>query len=274
MASSKYIRIQVANTRFAVRCNFPPFMEWLIERCRNFVSHEKPHLYLKVILEQVSDGWNHDHSVTANWNYGKYSELEFKMVCYQPAYIYEYILHYCLRCAIATKHPPDLLLHSAGVIHEGMTYLFIGESGSGKSTVCKLLAQDSTFTILHDELVSITKTEQGFNVWSTPLNGEMPSNHSNSAPLKAAFFLKHEQENYAIKLSGREAARRFALCLQPPFIVTNGRLEFDAAESLSMALELVEIIPCYELYFRPESGFWEVIPPLFDKGFVPALRKG
>lgn len=271
---STYITLQVADTRFAIRCEYPPFNEWFIEKCHGFISRGVPHLCLNVILEEVSDGYNQVHSVTANWSNHERNELELKMVCSHPAYFYEHVLHYCLRYAMASKYPPDLLLHSAGVVHKGAAYLFLGESGSGKSTVCKLFAQDSAFTILHDELVSISQTDKGFNVWSTPLNGEMPSNHNKSAPLKAAFFLKHNQENNITRLSGRQAAGQLALCLQPPFVLKNDEIEYESAESLRTMLVLAEQIPCYELRFRPERGFWKCMLPLFENESTTVLTKG
>jgi hypothetical protein len=102
----------------------------------------------------------------------------------------------------------------------------------------------------------------------------MPAYRSISAPLRAVFFLKHSQTNYAVKLSSRKAAGRIALSLVPPYITTNGHLEFDPSESLRLALTLAEVIPCYEFHFKPETEFWEYIPPLFEKESATTIRKG
>jgi hypothetical protein len=145
-----------------------------------------------------------------------------------------------------------------------MAYLFSGKSGSGKSTVCKLLATEPSFAILHDDMNAITRNEKGFCAWSTPLSGEFPARLNIGAPLRAIFFLKHAQTNCAIRLSCRQAAGLLALGLAPPLVATNGSLVNDGAESLEKLLNLAECIPCYELHFRPERSFWECIPSLFE----------
>ena len=273
---SKYIVLQVADTRFAVRCDYLPFTRWLAERHRGFISQGEPHLRLNIRLDSVPQGRSFGNfvSIEANGDHREHGELEVSVVYSNPAYLFWHMLHYCLRCAIGAKHPPDLLLHSAGIVRRGMAYLFSGPSDAGKSTVCKLLANEPSFTILHDEIMAIAQTEEGFHAWSTPLNGEMPARYSISAPLRAVFFLKHDRTNYATRLGGRKAAGQLALSLLPPYITTNGHLKFEPAESLRLALTLAERIPCYELHFRPDHGFWECIPQLFEKESATTLRKG
>lgn len=265
--TSQYIVVQVADTRFAVRCSYPPFMSWLAERCRGFISQGEPHLRLDITLNSVQRSPNSGDflSVATNGNHDNNSELKLSVAGSCLAYAFGMILHICLRCAIPAKQPPDLLLHSAGVIREGMAYLFLGPSGSGKSTVCTLLARDSSFTVLHDEIIAIAQTDGGFRAWSTPLPGERPNRYSRGAPLKAAFFLNHDRANYATRLSGSKAAGQLTLSLVPPYVATNGHLKFEPAESFRLALLLAERIPCYELHFRPEWNFWECIPPLLEK---------
>jgi energy-coupling factor transporter ATP-binding protein EcfA2 len=184
------------------------------------------------------------------------------------------MLQICLRCAIAAKLPPDLLLHSAGIVHDGMVYLFSGKSGAGKSTVCKLLAQDSSFIILHDDMVAIAQTQEIFRAWSTPLSGEMPAGDSMGAPLQAVFFLKHDLTNYVTSLSRRKAAGLLALNLVPPLVARNDSLVNQPAESIEQLLMLTERIPCYELHFRPERSFWDCIPKVFEAESVTPMGKG
>jgi hypothetical protein len=271
-----YVTIQIADTRFAVTCSYPPFMEFLTEKCSGFISPGEPHLKLNIGFNIVPQGCYDTPrlSIVRNGNHHQNDELLLSVAWSHPTNLFRLMIHICLRCAIAAKHPPDLLLHSAGVVREGMAYLFAGPSAAGKSTVCKLLASEPSVTILHDEIVAITRTGEGFNAWSTPLYGEMPAGCSIGAPLRAVFLLKHSQTNYATKLSRRKAAGQIALSLVPPYITTNGRLELEPPESLRLALTLAEVIPCYELHFRPEGDFWECIPQLFEKELATTLRKG
>jgi hypothetical protein len=102
----------------------------------------------------------------------------------------------------------------------------------------------------------------------------MPAKCNSGAPLRAAFFLKHGQTNYATRLSGRKAAGQLAISLVPPLIAANSTLAIEAVESLKPLLALAESIPCYELHFRPESSFWKDIPQLFEEEYVTHLKKG
>ncbi len=273
---NKYIVLQVADTRFAIRCDYLPFTDWLTQECSGFISQGEPHLRLNVIFDIVPQGCYDTPflSIGRNSNHHQNDELLLSVAWSHSTNLFRLMIHICLRCAIAAKHPPDLLLHSAGVVRGGMAYLFAGPSDAGKSTVCKLLANEPSFDILHDEIVAIAQTDEGFHAWSTPLDGGMPARYSSGAPLKAVFFLKHDRTNYATRLSGRKAVKQITLSLVPPYITTNGRLEFETPESLGLALALAEVIPCYELHFTPEYDFWESIPQLCEKESATTLRKG
>jgi len=267
---SQYIVLKAAETRFAIACSYPPFMRWLVKSCSGFICREEPHLRLNLRIVSIPRG-DKPGQLTYTMgigNYGKNGELNISMACVYPGNSDNYwlMLRVCLQCAIAAKQPPDLFLHSAGIVWGGMAYIFAGVSGAGKSTVCKLLVGDPSFTVLHDEMVAITQEKAGFRAWSTPIWGEAPAKYSTSAPLKAVFFLRQDRTNYATKLSGRESANQLILSLVPLYNATNGRLELGPSESVRLTLELAECIPCYELHFQPERSFWECISPLFEKG--------
>ena len=271
-----YVTLQVAGTRFAITCSYPSFAEWLTERYHCFISQEEPHLRINIKLAGLPKGKSYSHIlyITTNGHHREHGELELSMTCSSPVDFFGSVLQISLRCATLAKRPPDLLLHSAGIMMGGKTYLFSGVSGSGKSTACRLLSQEPGFSILHDDMISVSQTEEGFKAWSTPLRGEIPAKRNRGAPLEAAFFLKHSQTNYVTRLSGRNAAGQLACSLVPPLIATNGSLAVEAAESLRPLLALAESIPCYELHFRPENGFWKCIPQLFEKESVTNLKNG
>jgi hypothetical protein len=263
-AIKQYTLIQVADTRFAVWCSYPPFTRWLAERHAGFVAQGEPNLILKINMDCVPE----DHgssdliTVTAARDDDKPGELRLNVVCPRPDESFWLLLQICLQYALLAKRPPDLLLHSSGIIHEGSAYIFAGTSGAGKSTVCKILSPDPAFTVLHDETVAVSRTGEGFCAWSTPLRGEMPANCNSGAPLRAIFFLRHSQTNYTNRLSGRKAVGLLAACFVPPLVVVNNGLVSTPEESLNQLLMVAERVPCYELYFRPERSFWECIQQL------------
>ena len=268
--------LQVGDTRFAIRCNYSSFTKWLIEKHGDFLTDDEPHLRLNIRLVRVRQGQNSGvfRSIVVNRDCHEHGELGLSVVCSHPAYFFWPMLQICLRCAINKKQPPDLLVHSSGIVKGGMAYLFLGPSGLGKSTICKLLGPEPTFTILHDDMVAVTQTDNGFHAWSTPLSGEMPAQFSSGAPIRVAFFLQHDRTNYATKLSRRKAVGLVMRNLVPPLTVTNVGLGINSTESLRLLLKLAEHIPCYELHFRPERDFWECIERLFSEDYAAALGKG
>lgn len=264
---SKYVVLQVADTRFAIKCSNSSFTSWLAGIYPDFLSREEPHLRLNLDLDNISQTRSSGQllSIEASGDHNQHIDLKLSVACQNLADFFWSALHLCLRCAIAAKQPPDLLLHSAGIVKGGTAYLFSGASGSGKSTICELLTNDSACTILHDDIAAISQKEGRFHAWSTPPKEDVPVRRNISAPLRAVFFLKQDQNNYATRLSGREAARLLALNFIPPMVVKDGGLGIAPTESLGILFSLAERIPCYELHFRRESHFWECIPQFVEK---------
>jgi len=268
--------LQIANTRFAISCNHPALMERLIENYGGFISEEQPQLTLDLHMEIMSAENSPRRSLmtTVDDNAYENGKLTLKMMCSHHEDIILPILQICLRCAMAVNQPPGLLLHSSGIINEGNAYLFSGVSGSGKSTVCNILADKANFTSLHDDMVAITQSEEGIYAWSTPLSGEMPATFSSGAPLRAIFFLKQDVTNYTTRLNGKEAAKRLSLSLIPPLVASNNGLVNEPMESLKEILIIAERIPCHELHFKPDFSFWEQIEQLFLGESAMAVAKG
>ena len=261
---TNYIVLEVANTRFAITCDYSPFMRWLTESYANFVSHNEPHLCLNIGFTRLPLGSNSGPflSITRNGSRYEHGELKMDVTCSHPTNFYGYMLQNSLRCTLAVKQPPDLLFHSSGVVHNEVAYLFVGISGSGKSTVCRLLAEEADFTVIHDEAVAITQNEKGIYAWSTPFRGEVPVIKNSSAPIRAIFFLRQDQTNHAIRLNARKSLMLLYQNMIPPLVPKNGDLEVEPTESLKQVLKLAECIPCYELHFKPEYSVWEYISSL------------
>jgi hypothetical protein len=184
-------------------------------------------------------------------------------------------LQLALRLAIPARKPLDLLVHAAGVVCEGIAYLFVGPSGAGKSTVAKLSAQESAFTILHDDAVALSQEAEGFRAWSTPLGGEMPASRSISAPLGAIFFLTQDESTSAARLRGWDAMNMITPQMLPPVSSREGQVVVEHAESLKVLLTVVGCVPSYSLHFRPDLSFWNCIEELLsNEGMIGAVGKG
>jgi hypothetical protein len=77
---------------------------------------------------------------------------------------------YFLRVALAlfAFHSGGLLVHCAALKAGAHAYLFIGQSGSGKSTVVSLSRAGRRATALGDDLILIRQEDQGWWAYGTP----------------------------------------------------------------------------------------------------------
>src|SRR5258708_36029492 len=145
------------------------------------------------------------------------------------------------------------LLHAATVMRSGKAYVFMGRSGAGKSTVASLSPEGSVVT---DE-ISLLRRENGvWRAYGTPFWGEFRAAGSNtSAPVAGIFRLLQAAEN-------RVTALRTAAILRT--LLPNVLFFSAEAEANRRLLEILTKaateIPCYELAFRKNATFWEVLP--------------
>jgi hypothetical protein len=154
--------------------------------------------------------------------------------------------------SLALLDAHGLVVHAASLIKNDTAYLFAGPSGSGKTTIARL-SPDAT--LLSDELSIVTATGGRAVCHGTPFWGELArAGDSRSAPLRAMYFLRHGDAHAVVPLRPREALAR--LLRNVLFFASDADL---AAQVLRISAELVETVPCRELSFRRDSGFWEVI---------------
>lgn len=267
---NKYIPLQVADTRFAIRCNHAGFNEWLEDTYGGFASREDPDLRLDMAFDppSVDDGSRRVMSITPTGNPYQHRTLQFSLSSAHPEEFFGLITQIGLRCALAARQVPDLLLHAAGVLHEDLAYVFAGDSGAGKSTVCNLLAQEESFTILHDEVVAVSNQEMPFYAWSTPIKGEHSGSLHRGGPLRGIFFLKQDTANFIHRLTPTQVVERLCFSLIPPFVVRNLTLAADQKPSLDRLLVLAEHIHGYELHFLPDRSFWNCVSNVFEDACI------
>jgi len=154
--------------------------------------------------------------------------------------------------SLALVEVHGLVLHSASLIRNGKAYLFCGPSGSGKTTVARLSPDK---TLLSDEL-SIAKVSEGSAVcYGTPFWGELArAGEDRTAPLAGIYFLRKGDRHAAEALRPRQALERLL-----PNVVFFAREADLTARVFRIAAGLVEAVPCFDLFFRPDPGFWEVV---------------
>jgi hypothetical protein len=160
----------------------------------------------------------------------------------------QYALDSLLRVFLSWKllEHQGFLLHAATVIRDGKAYIFTGRSGAGKSTVATLSPQGSVLT---DE-------NGAWRAYGTPFWGEFKAAGSNSsAPVGGIFRLLQAPENRVELL--RPMAILRTLLPNVLFFSTEAKAHRQLLEILS---QIAAEIPGYNLSFRKNATFWEVLP--------------
>ncbi len=152
--------------------------------------------------------------------------------------------------------PDAYIIHGCGIVDKERSFLFTGRSGSGKTTIARLAGGRK---VLNDEAVLIGRNEEGFYLSGTPFDGDVSSRCGATAHLSAIYFLRHDATVSLRQLTKTETYHR----LLSQIFDTTPLFEIPGLESLSELADLstavVARVPSYELGFRPDSSFWEVI---------------
>jgi hypothetical protein len=167
----------------------------------------------------------------------------------------EYALDSLLRVLLSWLLLPQqgFLLHAATVVREERAYIFTGRSEAGKSTVASLAPAGSVLT---DEISLLRHEEHCWRAYGTPFWGEFRAAGSNrSSPIAGIFALVKAGENAVRPLTPREALR----ALLPNVLFFSSDLA-ASARLLDLLTGAVTQMPCFELRFRRDASFWEVLP--------------
>ena len=163
-------------------------------------------------------------------------------------------------------------LHACGVVDvDGAGYLFVGQSGAGKSTTARLWTATRPISILSDDRVIVRADGDGFTLHGTPWHGDGPFARPGNAPLRAIFLLAQAPRTELLALPPARAVGRLLAASFLPF--HDAQLVANAAELLSAA---VLHIPCFELRFTPDASAVEIVaqgrsrgPELLEKEDLP-----
>ncbi len=146
-----------------------------------------------------------------------------------------------------------LLFHACGIDDHGKGYLFLGNSGDGKSTTAKLWF-DHGITILNDDRIIVRENKGQIWMYGTPWHGDFKEHSSRALPLHKIFFLRHGRKNACKAKSGAEAVSMLLTRSFPPFWDSEGM-----AFTIEFCQSLVSKIPCYELTFVPDAGMIDFV---------------
>jgi hypothetical protein len=138
------------------------------------------------------------------------------------------------------------MVHGCGVDDSGDGYLFLGNSGHGKSTIAKLWSKNQA-TILNDDRIIVKEKDGEFWMYGTPWHGELKQVSPRGLPIQKIFFLRHGEKNSAVPKNGAEAVTMLLARCFPALWDKKGM-----DHTLSLSHRLASKIPCYELNFVPD----------------------
>ncbi len=168
-------------------------------------------------------------------------------------------IEYFLRVALAlfAYHAGGLLVHCAALKAGAGIYLFIGQSGSGKSTVVSLSRASRRATALGDDLILLRREAQGWWAYGTPFWNLETGDHDgqlDNGSIRAIYKLAQDPDVFVSPMSaGAATAELTANC---PIINSQPAL---LPGLLDRCRDIVVTVGVERLHFRKDDSFWDVI---------------
>ena len=159
-----------------------------------------------------------------------------------------------LMFAFASAEMGTLLVHASVIKNDGRGYLFLGKSGTGKSTHSSLWLKHITGSeLLNDDNPVVRVDDEGATVYGSPWSGKTPCYKNDSARIGAFVRIKQKPEN---RIMREQPLQAFATLL--PSMSTmkwDKRVYEGVCDSVA---RLVETVPLYTLGCRPDQEAAEV----------------
>lgn len=155
-----------------------------------------------------------------------------------------------LMYALSTSGLRTIEMHASVTVKDGKGYLFLGKSGTGKSTHSRQWLEniEGTFLLNDDNPVVRTFPDGSVKVYGTPWSGKTPCYKNESAEVGAVVLIRQCPDNIIRRLSLPEAYAAV-------FSSTSG---FKADEQMSDGYyetisSFVVNVPCFLLDCRPDA---------------------
>ena len=141
-------------------------------------------------------------------------------------------------------------IHSSSIEHQEEAVLFLGESGTGKSTQSKLWIEhihDSM--LLNDDSPILRIVDNQLRVYGSPWSGKTPCYRNADYQAKAIVRIKRAPENTINELSTLESIAAIYPSF-PPMFAHDERL---ADRLLNFVSQVIERTPIYTLRCKPDA---------------------
>lgn len=159
-----------------------------------------------------------------------------------------------LMYAFAAADKGTLLVHASVIKHDGKGYLFLGKSGTGKSTHSSLwLKHVEGCELLNDDNPVVRVIDGEVRVYGSPWSGKTPCYKNDSARVGAFVQIKQDSINHIVP---NRPLLAFAKLLPSMSVMKwDERVYGSICDSVG---RLVEQVPIYTLGCRPDKEAVEV----------------
>jgi hypothetical protein len=151
-------------------------------------------------------------------------------------------------------HGRGVEIHGCGVVEGSTGYLFVGQSGAGKTTLARLWLAERDAVIVSDDRVVLRADTDGVWMHGTPWHGEEPLASPGRARLAGVFFLQQHEREAVVPVGRLDGVARLFAASFPPFH-NAAALDF----TLGFIDSVVRATPCFELRFAPAATVLELV---------------
>ena len=175
-----------------------------------------------------------------------------KLKSYRSRIVFDYPLDQLFFIYLFSKHQ-RLIQHGCGIDHNGTAYVFLGNSGAGKTTLSRILNRNG-LTVLSDDRIILHKGKTRFTAYGSPWPGDGKFALPQGRPLQKVFFLCHGTTNRLVRLTPHKAAAELLKFSFIPF------WNKQATRTLvGFCVSVAQEIPCFRLEFVPDDSVFEFL---------------
>lgn len=156
--------------------------------------------------------------------------------------------------ALATARLNTVLFHAAVVSKDGKGYMFLGKSGTGKSTHARLWLNNIAETeLVNDDNPVVRIQADGACVYGSPWSGKTPCYKNLSMPLGGVVLLSQAPHNKIARLGGLQA---YAAIVPS---ISGKRWDASIADGLhNTENKMAQTVPTYYLECLPDAAAAEL----------------
>lgn len=212
----------------------------------NETAYEVSHTVDNWFISMVYGGKKHMLYSTHNWQY-LYTDLTFTEKS-DSVFLNNFLI---IAFGMATASKGVLKMHASVIEKEGNALLFLGESGTGKSTHSRLWLQFIPGCTLLNDDEPIVRVHDDGTVWvyGSPWSGKTPCYRNIRARVRAFVHLQQGPRNRLSSLSGRMALTS---------LFTSSCMMRNDDENknhiFTTIADVLEQTPVYQLECRPDYG--------------------